>query len=117
MGVWLSGHVPILPVQASNGEGRHDARHGDSQQERYGEEGARGTAREDERGEAEGERSRTGRAICCARRSEGGKRGRKRRQVMVEAVVSVDRQTRPWLLYNLCYTVRYIVCINDPADR
>ena len=41
MGVWLSRHVPILPVQTPDGEGRYDARYGDSQQEGYGEEGAR----------------------------------------------------------------------------
>ena len=31
MGIWLSRNVPVLPVQAPNGEGRNDARHGDSQ--------------------------------------------------------------------------------------
>lgn len=48
MGVRLSRHVPVLPVQTPDGKGRYDARYGDSQQEGYGEEGARGQAREDE---------------------------------------------------------------------
>lgn len=54
MGVRLDRHVPILPIQAPNGEGGHDARHGDSQQEGHGEEGARGATGEDEGGEAQG---------------------------------------------------------------
>lgn len=88
MGVWLSRHVPVLPVQTPDGEGWYDARYGDSQQEGYGEEGARGQAREDEGRKEEGQRPRAGCTTCGSRRGKGGKW----RQVMVEAVVGAYRQ-------------------------
>ena len=112
MGVWLSRHVPVLPVQTPDGEGRYDARYGDSQQEGYGEEGARGQAREDEGRKEEGQRSRAGCTACGSRRGKGGKW----RQVMVEAVVGAYRQRFYGCRNTLCYTVRYLVCINRPAN-
>lgn len=92
MGIWLSRHVPVLPIQTPDGEGGHDARHGDSQQERYGEEGAGGTAREDEGREAEDQGPRAGCAACGARRGEGLEGWRKWWQVVVEAVVSTGQR-------------------------
>lgn len=112
MGVRLGRHVPILPVQTPDGEGWHDACYGDSQQEGYGEEGARGQAREDEGGEEEGQGLRAGCTACGARRGKGGKR----RQVMVEALVGYYRRRRYGRRTILCYTVRYLLYIYRPAN-
>lgn len=111
MGVWLSRHVPVLPVQTPDGEGWHDTCHGDSQQEGYGEESARGQTREDEGGKEEGQGFRTGCTACGARRGKGGKW----RQVMVEALVGYHRQRRHGCRIILCYIVRYLLCIYRPA--